>query len=126
MERNNMSEERRRITLPSGKTAEVRKGKGRDLMRAHRAVAGNSEPMSVSFALIAELVRVEEKPLVYEDVLDMDLDDVLTLEAEVSGAAEGNVNFPNTAARQKEATDLPQPRQSSDLSTSDSLSQNCA
>jgi len=121
-----MSEERRRITLPSGKTAEVRKGKGRDLMRAHRAVAGNSEPMSVSFALIAELVRVGEKPLVYEDVLDMDLDDVLTLEAEVSGAAEGNVNFPNTAARQKEATDLPQPRQSSDLSTSDSLSQNCA
>jgi len=117
-----MSEDRRRITLPSGKTAELRKGKGRDLMRAHRAVAGNLEPMSVSFALIAELVRLEGKALVYEDVLEMDLDDVLTLEAEVSGAAEGNVNFPPGAAPEEETTDLRQPRQSSDLSTSDSPS----
>ncbi len=117
-----MSEERRRIALPSGKTAELRKGKGRDLMRAHRAVAGSPEPMSVSFALIAELVRIEGKPLVYEDVLEMDLDDVLALEAEVSGAAEGNANFPHGAAPQKEATDFSQPRQSSDLSASGSPS----
>ena len=51
-----MTEVTRTTTLPSGKRAEVRKGKGRDLMRAHRAVAGNTEPMSVSFALIAELL----------------------------------------------------------------------
>jgi hypothetical protein len=115
-----MSDDRRQITLPSGKTAEVRKGKGRDLIRAHRAVAGNSEPMSVSFALIAELARVDGKPLVYEDILEMDLEDVLTLEVEVSGAGESQVNFPITAAPQKESTDFPQPRQSLDLSGSDS------
>ena len=120
-----MSEDRREITLPSGKLAELRKGKGRDLMRAHRAVAGNPEPMSISFALIAELVRVEGNPLVYEDILEMDLDDVLTLEAEVSGAAGGDANFPNGAVQEKEATDLSRPRHSQDLSTSDSLSPNC-
>jgi hypothetical protein len=115
-----MSDERRTITLPSGKTAEVRKGKGRDLMRAHRAVAGNSEPMSVSFALIAELARVDGKHLVYDNILEMDLDDVLTLEGEVSGAGEGQGNFPITAAAEKEQTTFPRPRQSSDLSGSDS------
>ena len=119
-----MTEERRTIALPSGKQAEVRKGKGRDLMRAHRAVAGNSEPMSVSFALIAELARVDGKPLVYEDVLEMDLDDVLTLEAEVTGAGESHTNFPNPAAPQKEIVDLSRPRQSPDLSPSDSPSRN--
>ena len=54
-----MTEDRKTIVLPSGKRGEVRKGKGRDLMRAHRASAGNPEPMSVSFALIAELARVD-------------------------------------------------------------------
>src|ERR1700687_1760757 len=120
-----MSDERRTITLPSGKTAEVRKGKGRDLMRAHHAVAGNSEPMSVSFALIAELARVDGKPLVYEDILEMDLDDVLTLEGEVSGAGENQENFPIAAAPQKEPADFRQPRQSSDLSSSVSPLPSC-
>lgn len=120
-----MSESRRQLTLPSGKAAQIRNGKGRDLMRAHRAVAGNPEPMSVSFALIAELVRIEGKPLVYEDVLEMDLDDVLTLEAALSGAAEGTGNFQSGAATEEAATDLRQPRQSLDLSTSVSPSPNC-
>jgi len=101
------------------------KGKGRDLMRAHRAVAGNSEPMSISFALIAELARVDGKPLVYEDILEMDLEDVLTLEGEVAGAGESRANFPITAVTQKAPMEFPQPRQSSDLSDSDSPSPSC-
>jgi hypothetical protein len=110
-----MTEVTRTTRLPSGKQAEVRKGKGRDLMRAHRAVAGNAEPMSVSFALIAELARIDGKPLVYEDVLEMDLDDVLALEAEVTGAGEVRENFPNPVAPQGNTENLSQPRQSSDL-----------
>src|ERR1700720_81717 len=93
-----MIEVTRTTRLPSGKQAEVRKGKGRDLMRAHRAVGGNAEPMSVSFALIAELARIDGKPLVYEDVLEMDLDDVLALEAEVTEAGEVREHFPNPVA----------------------------
>jgi hypothetical protein len=73
------------LTLPSGATAEIRKGKGKDLMRAHRAVRGNDDPMAIAFALIAELVNLEGKPIVYEDVLEMGLADVLALQAEVVG-----------------------------------------
>ena len=73
------------MTLPSGRAAEIREGKGKDLMRAHRAVRGNDDPMAITFALIAELVSVEGRPLVYEDVLEMGLADVLALQAEVLG-----------------------------------------
>ena len=102
----------------------MRKGKGRDLMRAHRAVAGNSEPMAVSFALVAELSEVESKSIVYEDVLSMDLDDVLALEAEVMGVAESNVNFTPAPADHIERGPSLTPPQSSDWSDSDSHSQN--
>lgn len=115
-----MSEVTRTTKLPSGKQAEVRQGKGRDLIRAHRAVAGNAEPMSVSFALIAELARIDGKPLVYEDVLEMDLDDVLALEATVTGAGENRANFPDPAAQQRNTANLSQPRLSPGLSPSDS------
>src|SRR5713226_8065997 len=60
----------KQITLPSGATAEVRKGRGKDLMRAHRAVRGKDDPMAISFALIAELTNIDGKTIVYEDVLD--------------------------------------------------------
>jgi hypothetical protein len=76
----------RTITLPSGKAAALRKGKGRDLMRAQRAVAGSAHPDAVIFALIAELAQINGAPVVYEDVLEMDLDDVLVLQAEVAEA----------------------------------------
>jgi hypothetical protein len=82
----------RSITLPSGKTAALRRGKGRDLMRAQRAVAGNPDPTAVVFALIAELAQIEGASIVYEDVSEMDLGDVLVLQAEVTGA-----NFPEPA-----------------------------
>ena len=63
---------------------EVRKGHGRDLMRAQRAAAGG-DASAVIFALIAELVRVDGRKIVYEDVLEMDLADVMALQAEVIG-----------------------------------------
>jgi len=81
--------------------------------------------MSVSFALIAELATIDGKPLVFEDILEMDLDDVLALEEEVSGAGENQLNFPVTAVQQKGPTDLSQRRQSSDLSVLASPLQSC-
>ena len=74
----------RTIDLPSGAAAVVRKGHGRDLMRAQRAAAGG-DPTAVVFALIAELAEVDGRRIVYEDVLAMDLVDVLALQAEVIG-----------------------------------------
>src|SRR5580704_11889271 len=75
----------RAIDLPSGARAEVRKGYGRDLMRAQRAAAGG-DASAVIFALIAEVTRVDGRKIVYEDVLEMDLADVMA-----SNAAEGRI-----------------------------------
>jgi hypothetical protein len=76
--------ETRTIELPSGATAVIRKGYGRDLIRAQRAAAGG-DPTAVVFALIAELAEVAGRRVVYEDVLAMELADVLALQAEVIG-----------------------------------------
>lgn len=76
--------ETRVFDLPSGKQAIVRKGYGRDLMRAQRA-AGGDDPNAVVFALVAELAEIAGRKIVYEDVLAMDLADVLALQAEVIG-----------------------------------------
>jgi hypothetical protein len=76
------AEEIRAIDLPSGARAEVRKGYGRDLMRAQRAAA-SGDASAVVFALIAEVTRVDGRKIVYEDVLEMDLADVMALQAEV-------------------------------------------
>jgi hypothetical protein len=74
----------RSLELPSGRRARVRKGYGRDLIRAQRA-AVDDDPSAVVFALIAELTEVEGRKIVYEDVLEMSLADVLALQGEVVG-----------------------------------------
>jgi hypothetical protein len=76
---------RRVITLPSGRVATVRKGFGRDLMRAQRAGGASGEPSAVVFALVAELAEIDGAKVLYEDVLAMELGDVLALQAEVAG-----------------------------------------
>ncbi len=74
------------LILPSGRSASIRKGLGRDLMRAQRAAGASADASAVVFALIAELAEIDGKRVVYEDVLGMDLSDVLVLQAEVAGA----------------------------------------
>lgn len=74
------------LLLPSGKRAAIRKGFGRDLMRAQRVAGASSDPTAVVFALIAELAEIDGARIVYEDLLAMDLNDVLALQAEVAGA----------------------------------------
>ncbi len=87
------SQSERTIALPSGRSATIRRGVGRDLMRAQRA-ARSSEPAAIVFALVAELVRIDGKPIVYEDVLAMDLADVLVLQEEVVGGNFQEAAFP--------------------------------
>lgn len=70
------------LILPSGKTAEIRQGKGYDLLQAQMK-AKNSE--EIPYALIAELVEIDGTSLVYEDILEMDLSDVVALQGEISG-----------------------------------------
>jgi hypothetical protein len=78
----------RQIVLPSGSVATARAGRGRDLIQAQRAVGKTAESTALLQALVAILCKIDGKDVVYEDVLDMPVADVLILEAEVLG------NFP--------------------------------
>ena len=78
-----MTDSPNEIKLSSGRTAMVRKGLRARLMRLHRVAGHNPEPTAVTFALIAELAQVDGKPIVYEDVLAINIGDVLRLEAEI-------------------------------------------
>jgi len=70
------------ITLPSGKTAAIKDGKGRDLLNAQRKA---KTPDEILFALIAEIAEIDGQTVIYEDLLEMNLEDVLALQAEISG-----------------------------------------
>ena len=70
------------LTLPSGKIAIIEKGKGKDLLQAQiKAKTSDENP----YALIAELVEIDGQKLVYEDILELDLEDVIALQGEISG-----------------------------------------
>jgi hypothetical protein len=101
------AENARTIELPSGAIAEVRKGRGRDLMRAQRAASGG-DSSAVVFALIAELTIVDGRKIVYEDALEMDLADVMVLQAEVIGE-----NFDRPPQRASQASFNPDSRSGS-------------
>ena len=72
----------KKITLPSGKTATLRKGRGFDLLQAQQKAKTSEE---IPYALIAELAEIDGQKLVYEDILELDLEDVIALQAEISG-----------------------------------------
>ena len=70
------------LTLPSGKIAVLHKGKGYDLLQAQQKAKSSEE---IPYALIAELAEIDGQKLVYEDILALDLEDVIALQAEMSG-----------------------------------------
>jgi hypothetical protein len=67
------------FTVPSGKKIVMRRGKGRDMVNAMRKARDTNE---IQFALLAELITVEGNPIIYEDLLDMDLADVMMIQSE--------------------------------------------
>lgn len=70
------------LTLPSGKIAKIKNGKGFDLLQA-QIKAKNSE--EIPYALIAEITEIDGQALVYEDILELDLADVIALQEQISG-----------------------------------------
>src|SRR5574344_1298809 len=70
------------LTLPSGKNVKLALGKGYHLLNAQRKAKTSEE---ITFALIAELAEIDGQSVVYEDLLEFDLEDVLALQAEISG-----------------------------------------
>ena len=70
------------LTLPSGKTATFKKGNRQTVLNAQRKA---KYPEEIMFALIAEITDIDGQPIVYEDLLEMDMEDVLILNAQLSG-----------------------------------------
>src|SRR5690242_987876 len=74
----------RMVELPSGARAEVRKGMGRDLMRAQRAVAGG-DASAVVFALVGEVGRNGGGKIGDGDLVEVGPAGVMGVQAEVIG-----------------------------------------
>jgi len=77
------------ITLPSGAKATVRQGTGKDLRLAQMATGQPFDALKFEFALIAQVVTVDGKPVRMEQLDGMRIDDVLALQAETN-----RINFP--------------------------------
>ncbi len=82
------------VTLSDGRTAVVRKGKGRDLLEASRRAG--TDASRIQFELLCVLTTLEGQPMQFEDFLDMPLDDVTSLMVRFGGST-GDF-FPSSAA----------------------------
>jgi hypothetical protein len=90
------------ITLPSGKIVKFKNGKGRDLLNAQRKA---KTPDEILFALIAEVAEIDGEAVIYEDLLEMPLEDVLALQAEISGKFQSlQQNVSSTLPKQQVGT----------------------
>ena len=62
--------------LPSGKTAQIIDGKGKHLFQAQKIA---KSPDEITWALLAVLTTIDDKPVIYEDMEEMDLPDLLSI-----------------------------------------------
>jgi len=64
------------ITLPSGKIARIKEGKGKDLFWALSNSTGQNDIIKL---LIVRLTEIEGKPITEDDLEELSLADVMTL-----------------------------------------------
>ena len=70
------------IALSDGKIAVIKDGKGRDLLNAQKKAKSSDE---IPYALIAELTEIDGNYLVYEDILELPIEDVILLQEAIGG-----------------------------------------
>lgn len=70
------------ITLSDGKVAVIKDGKGRDLLNAQKKAKSSDE---IPYALIAELTEIDGNDLVYENILELPIADVIQLQEAIGG-----------------------------------------
>ena len=70
------------ITLSDGKIAIIKDGKGRDLLNAQKKAKSSDE---IPYALIAELTEIDGNYLVYENILELSIADVIQLQEAIGG-----------------------------------------
>jgi hypothetical protein len=77
------------ITLSDGRLAVIKDGKGRDLLNAQKKAKTSDE---IPYALIAELTEIDGEYLVYEDILELQIEDVIKLQEVIGGKLQSQVN----------------------------------
>jgi hypothetical protein len=77
------------ITLSDGRLAVIKDGKGRDLLNAQKKAKTSDE---IPYALIAELTEIDGEYLVYEDILEFPIEDVIKLQEVIGGKLQSQVN----------------------------------
>ena len=70
------------IKLSDGKFAVIKDGKGLDLLNAQKKAKTSDE---IPYALIAELTEIDGNYLVYEDILELPIEDVILLQEAIGG-----------------------------------------
>ena len=77
------------IKLSDGKLAVIKDGKGLDLLNAQKKAKTSDE---IPYALIAELTEIDGKYLVYEDILELPIEDVILLQEAIGGKLQSKAN----------------------------------
>jgi hypothetical protein len=74
------------VTLSDGRVANVRDARGRDLEKGAAVASSATNPMSLMMGVAAQVTTIDGRAVVYEDILDLPMTDVLKL----IGALMGN------------------------------------
>ena len=70
------------ITISDGRNVKIKDGKGKDLLNAQKVAKSTDE---ITYALLAELCEFDGQKLVFEDILELPITDVINLQTAVSG-----------------------------------------
>ena len=76
------------IVLPSGRFAKIRGLTGKDYLEAVKA---SREGQDMSFVMVTLAVTIDDKPVTYQDLQDMDLRDVMTIMPEITKFLSGPI-----------------------------------
>jgi hypothetical protein len=76
------------IVLPSGKFATIRPLAGTDYLIAKKA---SDNGLDLMFSLICVAVRIDDKALLYTDLLQMDLRDIMSIQKALNPFIDGPV-----------------------------------
>ena len=70
------------LILSDGRKVTIKDGKGKNLLNAQKIA---KTPDAIPYTLLAELCDFDGQQLVYEDILELPIEDVINLQAAISG-----------------------------------------
>lgn len=85
-----MTDATKEVVLPSGAFAKFRRLTGRDLLAA-RKIGDTDDTLDMIFVLMTLCVTIDEKPVTYEQLLDMDMRDVIAIQKEIGSYVSGPI-----------------------------------